>query len=337
MAGFDQIVSRTDAAGIIPEDFLNEVFSHVPAQSAVLSNMRRLRDGSTNQMRLPILSTLPMAYWVDGEAPDGGLKETSKAAWKNKFIDFREIAVIVPIPINVLDDAAFPIWEQVRPYIIEAIGQKIDNGVLFSNPHVGVWPSAIVPSAIAAGNSVAAGTGADVFDDVLGENGVFAAVESDGYLVNGSVAHPRFKSRLRGLRAGTAGSPIFMRSQPVGQDIQGATRYELDGTPLYFLQNGAFDTSAADLISGAWDQAVYSWRRDATFSVHTDGVIQDEYGVIQHNLLQQNAVALRVSARFGWQLPNPTNRLNATEGGAFAAPTGDVVGRYPFAVLTPGS
>lgn len=331
MAGFDNIIGRTDATGIIPEDFLNEVFAHVPQQSATLANMRRLRDGTTNQMRLPILSTLPMAYWVDGEAPDGGLKETSKAAWKNKFIDFREIAVIVPIPMNVLDDSAFPIWEQVRPYIIEAIGQKIDAGVLFSNPHAGVWPNAIVPSAIAAGNSVAAGTGTDIYDDILGENGVFAAVEADGYLVNGNVAHPRFRSRLRGLREPSGGQLIFK------SDVQGATSYQLDGTPISFLTNGAFDTTAAELVTGAWDQAVYSWRRDATFSVHTDGVIQDEYGVIQHNLLQQNAVALRVSARFGWQLPNPTNRLNATEGGAFAAPTGDVVGRYPFAVLTPGS
>jgi len=336
VAGFDQIISRTDAAGIIPEDFLNEVFSHVPQQSAVLSNMRRLRDGTTNQMRLPILSSLPMAYWVDGEAPDGGLKETTRARWTNKFIDYREIAVIAPIPINVLDDAAFPIWEQVRPYIIEAIGHRIDNGVLFQNPHPAVWPEPVVPSAIAAGNSVAIGTGADIFEDVLGEDGVFAAVEGDGYLVSGSVAHPRFKSRLRGLRAvGQFGPPIFMRAQPSGQDIQSATRYELDGTPLFFLMNGAFDTSLAELISGAWDQAVYSWRRDATFSIHRDGIIQDEYGTTVYNLLQQNMVALRVSARFGWQLPNPTNRLNPTEGGAFA--TGDVVGRYPFAVLTPGS
>lgn len=325
------MIARTDASGIIPEDFLNEVFSHVPQQSATLANMRRLRDGTTNQMRLPILSTLPMAYWVDGEAPDGGLKETSKTAWKNKFIDYREIAVIVPIPINVLDDSAFPIWDQVRPYIIEAIGHKIDAGVLFSNPHAGVWPDAIVPSAIAAGNVVAAGTGADIYEDILGEDGVFAAVEADGYLVNGNVAHPRFRSRLRSLREPNGGQLIFK------SDVQGTTVYNLDGTPIYFLTNGAFDTTSAELVTGAWDQAVYSWRRDATFSVHTDGVIQDEYGVIQHNLLQQNAVALRVSARFGWQLPNPTNRLNATEGGNVGTAGAAVVGRYPFAVLTPGS
>jgi hypothetical protein len=51
-------------------------------------------------------------------------------------------------------------------------------------------------------------------------------------------------------------------------------------------------------------------------------VIQDNTGAIQFNLAQQDMVALRIVARYAWQVPNPINYDQATEGS-----------RYPFAVV----
>lgn len=335
--GYNEMIGRTDASALVPEDMLMEVFREATEQSSVLALGRRLRDGTTNQQRLPILSTLPVAYFVTGEAPSegGGLKQTTKMAWKNKYINYEEMAAIIAVPINVIDDSGFPIWDQVRPELVSAVGLLIDAAVLFGTNKPTAWPGAVVPSAVAAGNTVTLGTGADVYDDILGENGVYSSVEADGYLVTGNIAHPAFKGKLRGLRDGSGGQPIFMRAQPDGQNLQGSTRWELDGAPISFMRNGAFDVSAATLISGAWDQLVYSWRRDATIDVVREGVIQDAEGAIVVNLMQQNLVGIRMSARFGWELPNPVNRLNSTEGGLVGSGDTPVVGRYPFGVLKP--
>lgn len=333
MADFNQIIGRSDVQALIPEDVLAEVFGNIPTQSAVLTLARRIRDGATNQMRLSVLATEPTVYFVEGEADtEGGLKPTTQMAWRNKSIVYEEIAAITVLPINVLDDSGFPIWEQVRPRLVERIGAVIDAAVLFGTNAPAAWPAAIVPSAVDAGNAIVDGALGDLYDDVLGEGGVYAQVEEDGFLVTGNVAHPTLRARLRGLRE-PGGQPIFMRAQPDGQNLQGATRYELDGAPITFLRNGAFDTTAALLVSGAWDQLVYSWRRDATFDIVREGVIQDATGAIVYNLLQQNLIGLRVSARFGWQLPNPPNQMQGTEGGTIDGLA--TAGRYPFAVLQP--
>lgn len=334
---YDQMIGRTEASALVPEDMLMEVFSQATEQSTVLALGRRLRDGTSNQQRLPILSTLPVAYFVTGEAPNGGLKQTTKMAWKNKYIVYEEMAAIVAVPIAVLDDSGFPIWDQVRPELVNAVGLLIDQAVLFGTNKPSSWPGAIVPSAAAAGHSVTLGTGTDIYDDILGENGVYSAVESDGYIVTGNVAHPSFKGKLRGLRDNSGGQPIFMRAQPDGQNLQSATRWELDGAPIAFMRNGAFDQTAAVLISGAWDQLVYSWRRDAQIDVVREGVIQDAEGEIVVNLMQQNLVGIRMSCRFGWELPNPVNRLESTEGGLVGVGGTPVVGRYPFGVLKPAA
>ena len=52
----------------------------------------------------PVLSALPVAYWVTG---DTGMKQTTTAAWQSKTITVDELAVIVPVPENVLDDIDF--------------------------------------------------------------------------------------------------------------------------------------------------------------------------------------------------------------------------------------
>lgn len=310
---YNSKIDRTGAEALIPEDASRDIIQGVPKYSAVMQLATKAPNMPRKQRRIPVLSTLPTAYFVNG---DTGLKQTSSQAWENKFFDAEELAVIIPIPEAVLDDADYDIWGEVKPRIMEAMGIAFDQAVLFGENAPASWPKDILTSATAASNVVALGTGEDLYDDLLGENGVISLVEQDGYMATGHVSAMSMRGKYRGLRD-TTGQPLFKPT------IQSSTSYELDGAPIFFPENGAMLADKALQFSGNFKQIVYAMRQDITYKILTEAVIQDASGTIVYNLAQQDMVALRAVMRLAWQVPNPINRLNPTET------------RYPIAVLTP--
>lgn len=309
------LIDRTGADSLIPEERAREIIQGTITQSAVLSRGRRLPNMSSRTYKMPVLDMLPMAYFVNG---DTGQKKTTKMQWDKKFITAEEIAVIVPIPEAVLDDSDYDIWAEVRPRIEEAFGKVIDSAVLFDVNKPDSWRNGLVSSATSAGSIVTLGSTDDLYDKVMGEDGVIAKVEESGYFVTGHMADISMRSKLRGLKD-TTGQPIFK------SDMQSATSYVLDGSPMNFPNNGSFDKSKALMISGDFSQLVYSIRQDITFKLFTEGVVQNTDGTIAYNLMQQDMVALRAVMRLGWEIPNPINSLKE-----------DKATRFPFAVLKKG-
>lgn len=304
------ITNRADAEAIIREQVVSNIFQDAPKHSVFLSIAKKLPNMTSNQTRMRVLDFLPTAYWVNG---DTGMKQTTRQAWDNVFINAGELAVIVPISDAVLSDAEFDIFGEVTPRVMEAIGQKVDAAVIFGDNRPAEWGLDIISRARQAGNNVSPATGKDYYDLILGENGVFAKVEDDGYGVTGALAPMNFKSKLRGLRD-TTGQPIFK------SNMQDVARYSLDGAPITFPENGAFYANIAQLVVGDFSQAVYSIRQDITVKILDQGVIQDpDTKEIIYNLAQQDMTALRIVFRMGWALPNPATRLNEDRTGcAFA-------------------
>lgn len=304
------ITNRADAEAIIREQVVSNIFQDAPKHSVFLSMAKKLPNMTSNQTRMRVLDFLPTAYWVNG---DTGMKQTTRQAWDNVFINAGELAVIVPISDAVLSDAEFDIFGEVTPRVMEAIGQKVDAAVIFGDNRPAEWGLDIISRARQVGNNVSPATGKDYYDLILGENGVFAKVEDDGYGVTGALAPMNFKSKLRGLRD-TTGQPIFK------SNMQEVARYSLDGAPITFPANGAFFPNIAQLIVGDFSQAVYSIRQDITVKILDQGVIQDpDTKEIIYNLAQQDMTALRIVFRMGWALPNPATRLNEDRTGcAFA-------------------
>lgn len=286
------------AEALIHEQVVNSIMQDTPKQSVVMQLGRRLPNMTSNQTRVPVLSMLPMAYWVNGET---GFKQTTNQAWENVYLNAGELAVIVPIPEAVVEDSSFDIVGEITPRINEAIGAKVDSAIAFGNGRPVEWQNDLVTLARQAGNNVSGGI---TYDTLMGENGILSKVEQSGYTVNGVMAAMTARGALRGLKD-DAGRPIY------SSDMQGATRYGLDGAPMYFPENGSFDPSVAQMIAGNWNQLVYSIRQDVTTKILTEGVIQDpETKDIVYNLAQQDMIALRVVFRMGWALPNPATRLN---------------------------
>ena len=310
---YDRQIDRSDVAALIPEDVSRDIIQGIPQYSSIMSLATKAPNMPRNQRRIPVLSTLPTAYFVNG---DTGLKQTTEQAWGNKFFDAEELAVIIPIPEAVLDDVDYDIWAEIKPRIMEAMGLAFDQAVMFGTNAPASWPVNLLAAAGAAGNTVAYGTGADLYEDLLGENGVISLVENDGFMCTGHVAAMSMRGKYRGLRDAN-GQPLFKNS------MQQAGQYDLDGSPIYFPQNGSMVSSSALQMSGDFRQVVYAMRQDITYKILDQAVIQDNTGAIIYNLAQQDMVALRAVMRLAWQVPNPINRLNPT------------ASRYPIAVLVP--
>lgn len=310
-------IDRADAEALMPEDAVRDIFQEVEQQSVVGQLARRLRNGTRSEMRLPVLDALPFAYFVDG---DTGYKRVTKVAWDNVFIRYGEIACIVPVPENVFDDADYPIWDEAQPHIVGAVNEVFDRAVFYKEGAPSNWPAGLVQQIADAGQAVPIGSvGTDLYDDLLGEGGVLGLVEEDGFMATGHAAHPAMKAKMRGLRSDQR--PLFAALPGEA----GKNRYALDGEPVSFATNGSIDRDNTLLISGDWNQLVWSVRQDVTWKLLDQAVIQDPgTGDIVFNLPQQDMVALRMKFRVGWALPNPPNRLNA-----------DAETRFPFASLVP--
>ena len=326
-------IDSTALSGLIPEPVTREIMQGAIAESAVLRMGRRLANMSSKTQTINVLDALPSAYFVNGEATDSGageaFKQTTKMAWDKKKLYAEEIAVIVPIPEAALDDADYDIWGEVKPRLTEAFGKVIDAAILFGTNKPSTWRTGVVPSAIAAGNGVPVGT--SVFDDIMGENGLISKVELDGFNPNGVMSAIQMRGKLRGLKD-TTGQPIFK------SDMQGATRYGLDGMDMYFPMNGAFDPNQAQMIVGDWSQLVYAIRQDMTFKIFTEGVIQDpSTKAITYNLMQNDMVALRAVMRLGWEIANPVNAYNADKANPFPFSVYGKAGTVATVTVTPSA
>ena len=299
------VINRTDVDSLIETQVANEIFEGVTKESKALSMFRRLPNMTSDKTKLRVLDSLPVAYFVD-ETTNNGRKNTTKMAWDKKFINAAELAVIVPIKENVLNDADIDIWAEVRPRIVEAFAKKIDNAMFFGVDKPTDWRAGLVPSVISAGAEVNA-TQNGLYSDI---NDVMTKVEESGYNVNGILGGVGLKGKFR-MMLDTTGQPL--NTTEIGQ-----VRRE-------FMDNGVWDKTKSTLIAGDFTQAVYAIRQDVTYKILDQAVIQDTDGSILYNLAQDDMVALRVVMRLGWEIPNPVNALNET------------ATRFPFASLKPAT
>lgn len=333
MGTYSSYISRTDVSSyLLPDQYSKEIIQAMPTQSFALKMMKRLPNMSAKTYKIPVLNAFASAYFVGevaGSRGETNTKQTTDLAWTGVTLTAEEIACIVPVPESVLEDmtsGGYDLWGEVKPRILEAIGRAVDAAILYGTNKPTAWPDGIVTQATAKSNTIQQGAfGTDLYDDILSVSedgktvGLFGKVEEDGYIVNGALADVSMMGKLRGMRT-QDGIPVFQ------SDMKESNAYRIAGVPLTFPNNGAFDASSSLMIAGDWSQAVYAVRKDITFKIATEAAIHDASGNLVYNLFQDDMVALRMTFRMGWALPNPKNLMNQTDGT-----------RFPFAVLTPAS
>lgn len=304
--------SGTDAREL-PEAVRREVIQDVLVSSVVLASANVTRMG-TRQERLTLQESFPSAYWLTGtvdypitggdndsgsqRAKDSQPKQTTGMTWNSKSLAAEELAVLVPIPDNYVDDSGAPLFDEVRPRVAEAMAKKIDAAVLYGTDSPFV-EDGIVISAISHGNIVTVGTTDDLAADValLGEQAGEEGVDFSSFM-----SGPGFKWKLPGLRSAD-GFPIY---SPPASGNPGT----LYGLPIMEVRNGQWDKELALLLAGEWDKVRIGIRQDITFSLSDSATIFDPAtGQVTYSAFQQDGKVLRAVMRVAYVVVNPVRHL----------------------------
>lgn len=303
---YNDLVTREGGAAELPKAVVDQVLADVERESTVMGLARIVRT-ATRDSRIAVMTELPSAYWVNGDA---GLKQTSGVSFENQAVIAEELAVIIPVPDNVISDADIPIWDLVMPRIVQAMGKRLDDAVIFGINRPATWTSpALVPDAIAQGNVVTAS--ADPAADLL-----LAAemVAESGYVPTSAVVRPGWQYNASARRTQA------LTSNPVGE----RAAYALSVGGLAITTDPiTWDRSVAEALVCDWRNVVIGIREDVRLEVFREGVISDETGKVVLNLMQQDTSAIRATFRVGALLAKP-----ATSYGT---------GGSPVAIVSPSS
>jgi HK97 family phage major capsid protein len=314
-------ITRADALALIGQQDMSEMWEEATKSSAAMRTFRTIRM-TKKQAKVRVLDTLPAApsggAWING---DTGTKPTLDMSWANKFIEAEEIAGIVPIPENVLDDADVDLWGEVRPRIAEYIGYHVDLAVFLGINAPASFPDSLAEGATASGNvldlSTYLGTGTQDDGIDLGGafNELFGLVEDDGFTTNIAWTKKTLRRQLRNMR-NMNGDLIY------SDGLKGAEQApSVWGVDMDFVENGALNADASTLaIAGDRSKAILGIRQDVEFKFLDQATLTDGEGKVLMSLAEQDAIALRFKMRIGFQVADPIT----WEAGA---------GGYPFSVL----
>lgn len=276
-------ITRAEVASLIGEEYGPQVIKAATQGSTALAAFPIVNMG-TKVRNMPVLATAPEAQWV-GDTDNTGVKPTSQATWVNKTLVAEEVAVIVPIHENTLDDANEDILAQIAELGGQALGKKLDQAVFFGTDKPVSWTSLdILAAAIASENEFEVGTGEDdLYGSILqaGE-----AVADAGFDPAQIIARRGLSFKLRNLR--DSDDRLLLSGD------------NFAGLETYWSRNGAWESDEATAFITDPSTVRIGVRQDVTVKFLDQATLT---GV--GNLAEKDMVALRFKARFAYVLGNP--------------------------------
>jgi HK97 family phage major capsid protein len=245
----------------------------------------------TKTTHLPVLATLPVADWTS----ETTAKPTSEVTWTDLTMVAEEIAVIVPVHENVIDDATTSILTEISTTAGTAIGKVLDAAVIFGTNKPASWVSAaLVPAASAATQTVSVTTGAANANDVVGAaNQAAKKLAKNGFVADTMITSLSLRYDVENIRD-SQGAPIFRGDN-------------LGGFKTVYNANGAWDYSTATAIVLDSSRIKIGVRQDITVK------FLDQATVGSINLAERDMVALRFKARYAYVLGVSTTPLGASK------------------------
>lgn len=277
-------INRSDVSTLIENAYSQVLLDAAAAGSQALQAFPTVNLG-TKTTNLPMLASLPQAGWVTEDVGDAsGTKPTSEVRWKNVTMVAEEIAVIVPVHENVIDDATTDILTEVSMLAGQAIGQKLDQAIFWGYGKPASWTSsALYTAASGASQTNTITSGAANADDIVGAVHKSAKdLSALGLMPDTLCANLTFRYDVVNLRDAN-GLPIFRDESFAGFNTS-------------FSQNGTWDNSLATALVVDSSRVRVGVRQDIQVK------FLDQATVNSINLAEKDMVALRFKARYGYVL-----------------------------------
>lgn len=296
-------ISRSELSTIIQEEYNSDLLAAATANSVALSSFRRV-DMGTRVQNLPVLATIPEAGWVAESATESeGVKPTAQATWGNKVLTAEEIAVIIPIHENAVDDATEDVLNELTSQGGAAIGRALDLAVMFGTSKPVSWTSNDLLAAATAASQVFTVGDVTDGDDLAGS--IFQAAEAvdeAGWDPDTVLAPRGMRYRLANIRSST-GEPVYL---PSLSNTPGAMD-SVAGMTAGWVSGRVWDRDEAEAMVVDSSRVIIGVRQDVTVK------FLDQATVGGINLAERDMVALRFKARFAYVLGDNTNaESNAT-------------------------
>jgi HK97 family phage major capsid protein len=298
-------ISRSDVATLIQEAYADDFLGYAAKSSAVLAAFPT-RNLGTKTTHEPVLATKPHAKWVIESSSDpAGIKPSGKITWADKTLVAEELAVIVPVHENVLDDATTNVLDDITKAGGEAMAFALDAAVTFGINKPTTWTSnALLASAVADSNVLEVGESGTA-DDLSGTILQAAELLSDRYDPTTLLTRRGLRYKLANLRA-TTGEPIFMSSMSgdaMQDSVYGLSTYYETGT----VDDGSggdalvWDPSRAEALVVDRSRVLIGIRQDIQVKFLDQATLTGPSNTII-NLAERDMVAFRFKARYAYAL-----------------------------------
>lgn len=272
---------KDELSGFVPAAQATDIIKAVTRGSSIL-RMSKIEQMTSETKKFNVMTDGTGAYWVG----EGERIKTSKATWIHPVITAKKLAVIIPITREKLNDSAINVFSELKDSIAEAFYTAIDSACLFgtSSP----FATNIMKSITESGNIVTDNANVDIaMSDAM------AMVEEGGHDPNGFIGRIGVKNLLRKLRDSN-GAPAYINGTNGGS--------ELYGNAIEFVRNGAWDNTAADVITGEWKYSIVGIREGISYEILKEATLQ---GTLDSDgsplsLAEQDMVAIKATMRLGY-------------------------------------
>lgn len=295
-------VQTGDFSGFIRPELAEAYFEEVRKVSVVQSLARQV-PLSANGVDVPIVTSKPTAGWVS----EGGQKPTTNGGLGIKTMTPKKLAAIVPVSAEVVRSNPGGFMEILKQDIAEAFAKAFDAAALHGtdSPFGSDQNLAATAKTVTLGTATAAKGG--LFADINDGLNVLAKDRKrlTGFALD-TVVEPMLNSSVD-----NNGRPIFTASPTTGT-AESVVAGTLLGRPAVFAEGIAPATTTGSVVGfgGNWSKCIWGTVGGITFDVSTEAAVTIGGKLV--SLFENNLVAVRAEAEFGWLLADKENFVKYT-------------------------